>query len=104
MTRDDMEPTTASDAEPASGDSADAHLPQGPMRTLRVQLPLGFHLRLHELKLLTGAPFSQIVGQALERYLEDVPRAVLARGRTADPPAVVARVAERKEPPAAEPR
>lgn len=75
----------SSDVGPREAEPGTYPAPVQPLRTLRIQLPLDCHMRLHEVKLITGITLSQIVGQALDKYLQDAPRAPPTR--RADPSA-----------------
>lgn len=41
-------------------------------KEVRVKIPLGYHLKLHSMKVLTGKQISDTVTEALETYFEDL--------------------------------
>ncbi len=41
-------------------------------KEVRVKIPLGYHLKLHSMKVLTGKQISDTVTEALETYFEEL--------------------------------
>lgn len=42
-------------------------------KEVKVKIPVGFHIKLHSMKVLTGKPISDAVTEALEAYFQTRP-------------------------------
>lgn len=52
------------------GEPSDAAESPSRERTLRIRLPVAYHMRLHRLKLYAGLNMAQVVREALDVHLE----------------------------------